>query len=157
LRLRSKQYEGKIASKIANKVFSYFGCAFLKEEATITYVQTLVEQLILDQDFTAQPELELKPTTFIDRYSEKFAFLNLLDKTLFMLERGQKYIKASIALVLLLRHYQIWVDRRGHWFLRLIANLRKLKQKKLAMDVCTLAITKQGPLADQWIRANERN
>jgi hypothetical protein len=48
LRLRSKEYEGKIASKIANKVFSYFACAFLKEEATINYVQTLVEQLILE-------------------------------------------------------------------------------------------------------------
>lgn len=48
LRLRSKEYEGKVASKIANKVFSFFGCAFLKEEATLEYVQTLVEQLMLE-------------------------------------------------------------------------------------------------------------
>jgi len=43
---------------------------------------------LLEQDFLARPELDLKPTAFIERFSEKYAFLNLLDKTMFMLERG---------------------------------------------------------------------
>lgn len=74
-----------------------------------------------------------------------------------MLERGRKYAMACLVLVLLLSRYDLWTDKRGHWFNRLVLNLKHMKLKKEAWMICELALEKQGPIASKWISANNRN
>ena len=71
----------------------------------------------------------------------------MLDKTFFLLERGKKYLKASLVLILLLKRVDIWVEKRGYWFLRLVMNLKHLKMKNEALKVCDIALARQGPIA----------
>ena len=65
-----------------------------------------------------------------------------MDKTFFLLERGKKYAKAALVLVLLLRKVDLWVERRGYWFLRLVMNLKHLKMKTEALKVCDVALAR---------------
>lgn len=74
-----------------------------------------------------------------------------------MLERGKRYTHACIAILLLLFNIDIWVDKRGHWFQRLMINLKHLRMKKECLLVADLALQKQGPIASQWIKITERN
>ena len=48
------------------------------------------------------PDETLVSTTFKDRFTLDFAYLNLLDKTFFLLERGKKHAMACLAIILLL-------------------------------------------------------
>ena len=76
------------------------------------------------------PDDSLVGTKFIDRFTLDFAYLNLLDKTFFMLERGKKNAMAALGVILLLQKVKLWSEKRGHWFVRLALNLKHLKMKK---------------------------
>ena len=132
LRLKNKEYEARMVSKITQKVFQYFGCAYVKDD-TMFFLDERLQWLHESQDFsklTKDEESGLKQTLFINRFSLDYAFLNLLDKTFFMLERGKKYAMACLACILLLSKVRLWTDKRGHWFTRLALNLKHLKMKK---------------------------
>ena len=147
LRLKNKPNEAKLVSKIAMKVFTHFDCAYLKDDLMF-FLDERLQMLLESQDFeTNPPEQKLERTLFINRYSEDYAYLNLLDKTFFMLERGKKHAVACLACILLLSKVHLWTEKRGHWFTRLALNLKHLKMKREAYQVIELALEKQGPIA----------
>ena len=73
------------------------------------------------------------------------------------MERGKKYKKAALALVLLLEKIDLWTEKRGFWFIRLIMNLKHLKMKNEAMRICDLALSRQGKVASAWVSWGQRN
>lgn len=139
LRLKNKPNEAKVGSKIAQKVFNHFDVAYLKDD-TMFYLDERLQQFYDSQDFVKNPDDTLQKTKFIFRFSLDFAFLNLLDKSFFMLERGKKYAVACLALILLLSKVHVWNERRGHWFTRLALNLKHLKMKRESFQVCEIAL-----------------
>jgi len=65
-----------------------------------------------------------------------------MDKVFFLLERGKKYTLACLCILLLLFNIDLWVDKRGFWFQRLIINLKHLRMKKECLLIADLALNK---------------
>ena len=101
LNLKNKPNEAKLGSKITKKIFIHFDYNVPKEDL-LFFLDQRLSQLFETQNFEQYSGPELQSTKFENRFSLDFAYLNLLDKTFFLLERGRNHAMACMANLLLL-------------------------------------------------------
>ena len=147
MRLKKKELEGKIGSKIVKVGLKYFGLAFLKEDLDF-YLSTKLKDLF--DEFEDGLTVEDDHHAFIDRFRKDWSFISLIDRLFFMLERGKKYKLCALSLVVLLKN-KLCYSKRGSWWHRLAMNLKHLKMKKEALTACDLA------LKDAFVKDEKRN
>lgn len=91
LKLKNKDYQGKLASKIVKFLLLQFGLTLGKDKES-----TLKD--LLSRLQSHQP----KNSEFIKKYSSENALLTIISFIFNMLERGKKYLLSSIALCMLI-------------------------------------------------------
>ena len=151
LRLKKKEIESKIGSKVIKpilKLYGYFPPSSKNDSELDFYMRDQLRNLFSEHENGLT--LDQDKHTFFDQFREDWSYYWLLHRSFFMIERGKKYKLAVITLICLLNN-RVYFAERGHWWHRLGMNLKHLKMKHDAFKAMNLA------LKDEFVKGEKLN